>query len=44
LFEVAEVKALMEEAGFGKIEETWGTGRKPDRFCCLSATHIGANG
>jgi SAM-dependent methyltransferase len=44
LFDVAEVKALMEEAGFGKIEESWGTGHKPDRFCCLSATRIGANG
>ncbi|HEY0028195.1 MAG TPA: class I SAM-dependent methyltransferase [Allosphingosinicella sp.] len=44
LFEVAEVRALMEGAGFGAIEETWGTGRKPDRFCCLSGTRIGANG
>jgi SAM-dependent methyltransferase len=44
LFEVAEVKALMEGAGFTGIAEQWGRGRKPDRFCCLSATRIGANG
>jgi ubiquinone/menaquinone biosynthesis C-methylase UbiE len=43
LFEIAEVKALMIAAGFGAIEESWGTGRKPDRFCCLSGTRIGAN-
>ena len=40
LFEVAEVKALMEAAGFGRIEESWGSGRKPDRFCCLSGERI----
>jgi ubiquinone/menaquinone biosynthesis C-methylase UbiE len=44
LFEVAEVRALMAAAGFGAIEEAWGTGRKPDRFCCLSGRRIGANG
>ena len=38
LFEVAEVRRLMEQAGFGAIEERWGEGRKPDRFCCLSGT------
>lgn len=43
LFEVEEVKALMMAAGFGAIEEAWGTGRKPDRFCRLSATREGAN-
>jgi len=43
LFEVAEVKALMEEAGFGSIEEDWGKGRKPDRFCCLSGERVDAN-
>jgi arsenite methyltransferase len=37
LFEVAEVKALMESSGFEVVEEAWGVGRKPDRFCCLSA-------
>jgi ubiquinone/menaquinone biosynthesis C-methylase UbiE len=44
LFEVAEVRALMEAAGFGAITERWGTGRKPDLFCCLSGTLKGANG
>jgi ubiquinone/menaquinone biosynthesis C-methylase UbiE len=44
LFEVAEVRALMAAAGFGAIEEAWGIGRKPDRFCCLSGRRIGANG
>jgi SAM-dependent methyltransferase len=43
LFEPGEVRALMEQAGFGEIDERWGTGRKPDRFCCLSGTRIGAN-
>ncbi len=44
MLEVAEVRALLEAAGFAEIREAWGTGRKPDRFCCLSATRIGANG
>jgi arsenite methyltransferase len=44
LFEVAEVQALMEAAGFGAIEQSWGTGRKPARFCCLSGERIDANG
>jgi ubiquinone/menaquinone biosynthesis C-methylase UbiE len=44
LFEVAEVKALMEEAGFAEIGECWGTGRRPARFCCLSGTRVDANG
>lgn len=43
LFEVAEVRALMVEAGFGRIEENWGTGRKPARFCCLSGERLDAN-
>jgi ubiquinone/menaquinone biosynthesis C-methylase UbiE len=43
LFEPAEVKALMEAAGFGEIVERWGTGRKPDRFCCLSGERVGAS-
>jgi ubiquinone/menaquinone biosynthesis C-methylase UbiE len=37
LFEVAEVRALMEGAGFRKPIEIWGSGRKPDRFILLSA-------
>lgn len=44
LFEVAEVKALMEAAGFARIEEEWGTGRKPERFCCLSGERLDAIG
>ena len=43
LFEAAEVRALMESAGFGEVTERWGTGRKPARFCCLSARRIDAN-
>jgi arsenite methyltransferase len=43
LFEVAEVKALMEEAGFCDIDEQWGSGRRPARFCCLSGERIDAN-
>jgi SAM-dependent methyltransferase len=44
LVEMAEVRALMERAGFAKVEEQWGRGRKPDLFCFLSGTRIGANG
>jgi ubiquinone/menaquinone biosynthesis C-methylase UbiE len=44
LFEVDEVKALMKGAGLDGLREAWGTGRKPDRFCCLSGTRRGANG
>jgi arsenite methyltransferase len=43
LFETAEVKALMEKAGFTDIVERWGTGRRPARFCCLSGERIDAN-
>ncbi|MEA3016023.1 MAG: hypothetical protein QOI38_745 [Sphingomonadales bacterium] len=43
LYEVEEVRGMMERAGFEKIEEKWGRGRKPDLFCCLSGTRIGAN-
>jgi arsenite methyltransferase len=42
LFEMAEVRALMEEAGFGRIDEHWGSGRKPARFCCLSGERVDA--
>jgi SAM-dependent methyltransferase len=44
LYKVEEVRGLMEAASFGDIEETWGNGRKPDRFCALSGTRLGANG
>ena len=36
LFEEAELRALMEEAGFAAIERAEGRGRKPDRFVCLT--------
>ncbi|HEX6377243.1 MAG TPA: class I SAM-dependent methyltransferase [Allosphingosinicella sp.] len=44
LYEAAEIRRLMEAAGFGEVRETWGTGRKPDRFCCLSGERVDANG
>ena len=44
MFEVDEVMALMEGAGFSPIRTVWGHGRKPDRFCCLSGKRRGANG
>ncbi|HEY5722487.1 MAG TPA: class I SAM-dependent methyltransferase [Allosphingosinicella sp.] len=44
LLEIGEARALMEAAGFRDVKEAWGTGRKPDRFCCLSATLGDANG
>jgi ubiquinone/menaquinone biosynthesis C-methylase UbiE len=43
LFEVAEVKTLMEAAGFANVEERWGSGRRPSRFCCLSGERVDAN-
>jgi SAM-dependent methyltransferase len=42
-FAADEVAALAGAAGFGEVELVWGSGRKPDRFCCLSATRRGAN-
>jgi arsenite methyltransferase len=44
LFGEDEVAALATQAGFGGIELVWGSGRAPDRFCCLSASRLGANG
>jgi len=44
LLEVAQVRALIEAAGFDEVEEAWGRGVKPDRFCALSASRSGANG
>jgi SAM-dependent methyltransferase len=44
LFEVAEVKALMQSAGFTGIDERWGTGRRPASFCCLSGERADENG
>jgi SAM-dependent methyltransferase len=43
LLEVGEVEAALRP-DFADIRVAWGTGRKPDLFCCLSATRIGANG
>jgi len=43
LFDTSEVKALMAAAGFAGIRETWGSGRKPARFCCLSGERADAN-
>lgn len=44
LYEGHEVQRLFAGAGFGKVEAGWGSGRKPDRFLCLSATRLGAQG
>lgn len=44
LFEVEEVRALMEAAGFADIEERWGRGRKPDLFCGLSGVRRDGKG
>lgn len=44
LIEVDEVRRTMEQAGFGPVREAWGTGRRPDRFCCLSGERLDANG
>lgn len=44
LLEVREVRTLMEQAGFGDVGEAWGAGRRPDRFCALSAVRLDANG
>jgi ubiquinone/menaquinone biosynthesis C-methylase UbiE len=38
-----EARALMEGAGFGDIRTAWGTGRKPDRFLCLTGTRRGGD-
>jgi SAM-dependent methyltransferase len=39
----AEARALMEGAGFVAIRTVWGTGRKPDRFLCLTGTRSGGD-
>ena len=36
LFEEAEVRRLMEDAGFTRIRRAEGRGRKPDYFICLT--------
>jgi SAM-dependent methyltransferase len=40
LFEAPEVRRLIEQGGFATIDEAWGEGRKPKRFCCLSAERV----
>ncbi|MGZ8336634.1 MAG: class I SAM-dependent methyltransferase [Allosphingosinicella sp.] len=42
LFEPAEVGRLMGQAGFDRIREREGLGRRPDRFLCLTGERIGA--
>ena len=41
LFEEAEVRRLMEAAGFSQIRCAEGRGRKPDRFLCLTGERGG---
>lgn len=40
-FAEREVRRLMEGAGFGGIRAAWSSGRKPDRFLCLTARRLG---
>ncbi len=42
-FGEAEVRALLAAAGFGGIRAAWGTGRKPDRFLCLTARRLASD-
>jgi SAM-dependent methyltransferase len=42
LFEEADVRVLMEQAGFGAIRRAEGRGRKPDRFLCLTGERAGS--
>lgn len=42
LYEGHEVHRLFAEAGFDKVVGRWASGRKPDRFLCLSAIRLGA--
>ena len=41
LFEEAEVRALMEWAGFRRVRSAEGHGRRPDRFLCLTGVRSG---
>jgi SAM-dependent methyltransferase len=43
LFPEEEVRALMEAAGFCDVRAAWGSGRKPDRFLCLTGTRRSAD-
>jgi arsenite methyltransferase len=42
LFEEAEVKRLMEQAGFALVRRAEGRGRKPDFFLCLTGERSAA--
>lgn len=42
LWSEAEVSDLMEAAGFERLRTVWGTGRKPDRFLCLTGVRRAA--
>jgi len=44
LWSEPEVRALMDAAGFADIRAAWGTGRKPDRFLCLTGERGTAGG
>jgi SAM-dependent methyltransferase len=41
LWSEGEVRALMHAAGFTNIDAASGTGRRPDRFLCLTGTRRG---
>lgn len=40
LWDEGEVRALLAGAGFGRFRTAVGTGRKPDRFLCLTAERL----
>ena len=40
LFDEAEVRSLMIEAGFANIDRAEGRGRMPDRFLCLTGERL----
>lgn len=41
LWSEEEARDLLEAAGFVPVRTAWGSGRKPDRFLCLTATRRG---
>jgi ubiquinone/menaquinone biosynthesis C-methylase UbiE len=43
LYPEDEVRRLMARAGFEDLRAAWGTGRKPDRFLCLTGTRRGGD-
>jgi SAM-dependent methyltransferase len=40
-FSEDELRRLLDGGGFGEIRAVWGSGRKPDRFLCLTARRLG---